>query len=175
MLFRSLYRRCQRAEAAENDAIGHRGNGPDTNASSQMSTCRSRSRWSDEPPRRQSRHGCFIADVNVSKLLSRGGAMDHRDDGIGVNASSRMSTRRNRSCGGAMGHRNGEVGTNALSRMSTCRSRLKSRWRDGPSRRRSRRERFIADVNTSKPGPDGAMSHRGNGCSTNALSRMSTC
>jgi hypothetical protein len=105
------------------------------------------SRWCDEPSRQRLRHERFIADVNVSQA-GRDGAMSHRDNGCDTDASSRMSTCRERVHDGAMGHR-GKHGcrTNASSRMSTCGGR--SRWRDEPLRQ--------------------------NGCDTNASSQMSTC
>lgn len=142
---RTRYRRCQRVEDAEKDAIGHRGNGFYANASSQMSTRGGRSRWRDGPSGQRNLHGCFIADVNVQETRSKrrdesrrrrgrherfiadvnvhgfgcDGAMSHRDGGLDTNASSQMSTCRSRGRGDAMSHRDDEVGVNASSRMST--------------------------------------------------------
>jgi len=45
---------------------------------------------------------------------------------------------------------------------------------DRPSRQRSQRECYIADVNALGSGRGEAISHRGNGCNADAISQMST-
>jgi hypothetical protein len=47
-------------------------------------------------PRRRFQHGCAVVDVNVLKA-GFGEATDHRDEGRGTDATSRMSTCRDRS------------------------------------------------------------------------------
>jgi len=52
-------------------------------------------RWGDGSPRQRAWRGCCIADVNASGA-GRSEAMCHWGDGVGANASSQMSTRRDR-------------------------------------------------------------------------------
>jgi hypothetical protein len=109
---RTLYRRCQRVgDGQRRRDRPSRHNGLDTNASSQMSTCRGRPRWRDEPARQRVRHGRFIADVNVSRP-GRDGAMGHRDNEGSARTLHRGCQRAGSGRGGAMGCP-GMIGANA--------------------------------------------------------------
>ena len=142
------------------------------------------------------RFGCYIADVNGSKRSCE--AMNCKTNGSRTNAL-RGCQRDGAGSGGAIGRRGTESGVNASSRMSTRRtghrgrdessaqrSRLEcsvadvnepgpwQRWRDRPPRQRGQRGCCIADVNALAAGSGEAMSPRGNGAGSNALSQIST-